>query len=97
VTLNRRGTTYSSTVPGGRDQQAELSARAKEATERAKRKWRVGDLLADERCSPAVLDLLRGTYVGRAAPPVEETWDSEGTRPDLYSYRVCRRTGVAST
>ena len=44
----------------------------------AKRKWRDGDLLADERCSPAVLDFLRGTYVGRAAPPVEETWDSEG-------------------
>jgi len=44
-----------------KDQQAELWARVKEATERAKRKWRVGDLLADERCSPAVL----------------ETWDSE--------------------
>ena len=23
------------------------------------------------------MDFLRGTYVGRAAPPVEETWDSE--------------------
>ena len=44
---------------------------------RAKRKWRVGDLLADERCSPALLDFLRSTYVGRAAPPVEESWDSE--------------------
>jgi len=49
-------------------------ARVKEAT---KRKWRVGDLLADERCSPAVLDFLRTTYVGRAAPPVEENWDSD--------------------
>jgi len=47
------------------------------ATKRAKRKWRVGDLLADERCSPAVLDILRSTYVGRAAPPVEESWDNE--------------------
>jgi len=37
----------------------------------------VGDLLADERCTPAVLDLLRSTYVGRAAPPVEENWGSE--------------------
>jgi len=37
----------------------------------------VGDLLADERCSPAVLDFLRSTYVGRAVPPVEENWDSE--------------------
>jgi len=34
-------------------------------------------LLADERCIPAVLDFLRTTYVGRAAPPVEENWDSD--------------------
>jgi len=52
-------------------------ARVKEATKRGKQKWRVGDLLADERCSPAVLDFLRSTYVGQAAPPVEESWDSE--------------------
>ena len=37
----------------------------------------MGDLLADERRSPAVLDFLRITYVGRAAPPVEESWDSD--------------------
>ena len=44
-------------------------ARVKEATNR-----RSGsDLLADERCS---LDFLRSTHVGRAAPPVEENWDS---------------------
>ena len=36
-----------------------------------------GDLLADDRCSPAVLDFLRSTHVGRTAPPVEENWDSE--------------------
>ena len=46
-------------------------------TKKGKRKWRVRDLLADERCSPAVLDFLRTTYVGRAAPPVEENWDSD--------------------
>jgi len=28
------------------------------------------------RCSPAVLDFLRSTYVARAAPPVEGSWDS---------------------
>jgi len=38
----------------------------------------MGDLLADERCSLAVLDFLRSTHVGRAAPPVEESCDSEG-------------------
>jgi len=37
-----------------------------------KQRWRVGDLLTNDRCSPAVLDFLRN-YVGRAAPPVEET------------------------
>ena len=39
-------------------------------------KWHVGDQLADERCSPAVLDFLRSTHVGRAAPPAEGNWDS---------------------
>ena len=33
--------------------------------------------MADERCSPAVLDFLRTTYVGRPVPPVEENWDSD--------------------
>jgi len=37
----------------------------------------MGDLLADERCSPAALDFLRSTQVGKTAPPVEENWDSE--------------------
>jgi len=37
----------------------------------------VGDLLADERCSPAVLGFLRSAYAGRAAPPVEENWGSD--------------------
>jgi len=63
--------------PRGEDQQAQLWARVKKETKKGKRKWRVGDLLADERCSPAVLDFLRTTYVGRAAPQVEENWDSD--------------------
>jgi len=29
-------------------------ARVKEMTKNGKQKWRVGDLLADERCSPAL-------------------------------------------
>ena len=39
--------------------------RVKEAVKKGKQKWRVGDLLADERCSPAVLDFLRSTHVGK--------------------------------
>ena len=37
----------------------------------------MGDLLADERCSPVVLDFLGSIHVGRTAPPVEENWGSE--------------------
>ena len=69
--------------PRRKDQQGELWAGFKEATKRAKRKWRVGDLLADERCSPAVLDFLRSTYFGQAAPPVEESWDSEDEEEEV--------------
>jgi len=58
-----------------KDQQAAVWARVKEVTKKGKQKWRVGDLLADERCSPAVADFLRSTHVGRAAPPVEGNWD----------------------
>jgi len=57
-------------------------ARVKEATKKGKQKWRVGDLLADERCSPAVLDFLRSTHIGRTAPLVEENWDSEDEAED---------------
>ena len=51
----------------------------------------MGDLLADERCSPAVLDFLRTTYVGRAAPPVEENWDSDEEEEE----RAVAMVGVA--
>ena len=61
VALSRRGDHLFKHCSRWKDQQAELWARVKEATERAKRKWRVGDLLADGRCSPAVLDFLRST------------------------------------
>ena len=57
-------------------------ARVKDETKNGKQKWRVGDLLGDGRCSPAVLDFLRSTHVGRTAPPAEENWDSEGSEGD---------------
>jgi len=50
------------------DQQAAMRAWGKEATRRGS----VGDLLADGRYSPAVLDFL---HVGRTAPPVESSED----------------------
>ena len=57
-------------------------------TKEGKQKWRVGELLADERCSPAVLDFLRSTHAGRAAPPVEENWDSEDEAEELEADEV---------
>jgi len=75
MVLTRRETTSSSTVTSWKDQQAVMWARVKEATKL--KGMRVGDLLAYERCSPAVLDFLRSTHAGRTVPPVEESWDSE--------------------
>jgi len=57
-----------------KDQQAAMRARVKEVTKKGKQKWRVGDLLADEMCSPAVLDSCEAPT---SAPPVGENWDSE--------------------
>ena len=53
------------------DKQAAMWATVKEATNEGQAE------VADERCSPAVLDFLRSTRVGGTAPPVEENWDSE--------------------
>jgi len=41
-------------------------------TGRWKSGWRIRDLLADERCSRAVLDFLTSTDVGRRVPTEEE-------------------------
>jgi len=48
-------------------------ARVKEETKKGEQKWRVGDLLADDRCSPAVLE----HPCREAAPTVEGNWGSE--------------------
>jgi len=99
---SHRMTRYFFTLDGGfffpwidwKDQQAVLWARVKEATKGAKRKWRVGDLLADERCSPAVLDFLQSTYVGRAVPPVEENWDSGDEEEEAVEANEVEAEGV---
>jgi len=39
---------------------------------RWKDRWKVRDLLADGRCSRAVLDFLSSTDVGRRVPPEED-------------------------
>jgi len=41
-------------------------------TGRWKDRWKIWDLLVDERCSRAVLDFLSSTDVGRRVPAEEE-------------------------
>jgi hypothetical protein len=54
--------------PGWKEQQKTLWAEVRKETGRWKSRWKVRDLLADERCSRAVLDFLSTTDVGRRVP-----------------------------
>ena len=67
-----------------RDQQRTLRAEVRKETGRWKSRWKVRDLLADERCSRAVLDFLCTTDVGRRVPaPAEEDAQSEAPEWEL--------------
>jgi hypothetical protein len=49
-----------------------------------KSRWKVRDLLADERCTRAVLDFLSTRDVGRLVPaPAEEDAQSEVSEREL--------------
>ena len=52
-----------------------LWAEVKKETGRWKSRWRIRDLLADRRCSQAILGFLTTTDVERIVPPVEEEAD----------------------
>jgi hypothetical protein len=58
--------------PKWKPQQKILWAEVKKETGKWKRRWKVRDLLADGRCSRAVLDFLSATDVGRRVTRVEE-------------------------
>jgi hypothetical protein len=63
-----------------KEQQETLWAEDRKETRRGKHHWKVRDLLADEKCSRAVLDFLATTDVGRLVPaPVEEDVQSEAS------------------
>jgi hypothetical protein len=71
-----------------REQQRILWAEVRKETGRWKSRWRVRDLLADERCNKAVLDFLSTTDVGRLVPaPVEEDAQSEASVWELREKR----------
>jgi len=70
-------------------QQKTLWAEVREATGRGKNRFTIRDLLADTRCTHAVLDFLRSTKVGsrvgpRAVPPKlgEDGTTGAGRRDD---------------
>ena len=58
--------------PEWKPQQNILSAEVKKETGRCKDQWKVQDLLANGKCSQAVLDFLSTTDVGMQVPGVEE-------------------------
>jgi hypothetical protein len=65
-----------------------LWAEVRKETGRWKSRWRVRDLLADERCNRAVLDFLSTTDVGRLVlAPVEEDAQSEASEWELRERR----------
>jgi len=45
--------------------------------EEGKQKWCVGDLLADDRCSPRSQTVCEAPISEGQLQPVEENWDSE--------------------
>jgi hypothetical protein len=71
-----------------RGQQRTLWAEVRKETGKGKNRWKVRDLLADERCRRAVLDFLATTDVGRRVPaPVEEDVQSEASEWELRERR----------
>jgi len=64
-------------------QQKILWAEVKKETGKWKDRWKVRDLLADGRCSRAVLDFLTTTEVGKTVPVVDEDAGSEASEWEL--------------
>jgi len=71
-----------------KEQQKVLWKEVWKETERGKRRFAIRDLLADDRCSKAVLDFLSTTEVGRLVPPpAEEDVQSEASEWELRERR----------
>jgi hypothetical protein len=74
--------------PAWKEQQKTLWAEVRKETGRWKSRWKVRDLLADERCSRVVLDFLSTTAVGRLVPdPAEEDAHSEASQWEFRARR----------
>ena len=80
--------------PEWKAQQKILWAEVREETGRWKRRWKIRDLLADERCSQAVPDFLTATDVGRRVL-AEEDAGSEASEWELREHREQEEEGEA--
>jgi len=72
--------------PEWKAQQKILWVEVRKETGRWKDRWKIRDLLADERCSRAVLDFLTSTDVGRRVPAEEEDTVSEVSEAELREW-----------
>jgi hypothetical protein len=74
--------------PRWKPQQKTLWAEVRKESGRGKERFKVRDLLADPRCSRAVLDFLSTTDVGRRVPaPAEEDAQNEVSEWELRERR----------
>ena len=74
---DRPGSTCSSTATDGELASTRRCGLEKD-TKRGKRRWKLAEPFADERCSEAILEFLRTTDVGRKVPVEKaETESSE--------------------
>jgi hypothetical protein len=72
--------------PEWKAQQKMLGAEVQKETGRWQDRWKIGDLLADERCSQAVFDFLSTTDVGKRVT-AEEGAGSEASEWELRERR----------
>jgi len=72
--------------PKWKGQQRTLWKEVWKETERGKQRWKAHELLADKRCSQAVLDFLSSTDVGKIVPAVEVE-DDAGSEASEWELR----------
>ena len=82
--------------PEWKAQQKILWAEVKKETGRWKDRWKIRDLLADERCARPVLDFLSTTDVGRLAPPLDERDDAVSEVSDLQLWEFVEELGAGA-
>jgi len=80
--------------PGWKAQQKVLWAEVRKETGWWKDRWKIRDLLADERCSRAVLDFLAATDVGRRVLAEEDDAVSVVSELEVQEWLEEQEAGV---